>query len=54
MTTENSIKLLISKSHAYKSGYDRAVAQKDAIAAAKWKDGYNRIKETIDELRETL
>lgn len=54
MTTENTIRLLISKLHACKFGYDRAVAQKDSIAAAKWKTGYHHTKERIDTLRETL
>lgn len=54
MTTESSINLLISKSHAYKRGYDKAIAQKDVVAAARWKDGYNKIRENVNKLKEGL
>lgn len=54
MTTKSSINLLISKSQAYRSGYDKAIARNDAEAAAKWKDGYNRIRDQVNELKESL
>lgn len=54
MTTENTIRLLVSKLHAYKFGYSRAVEQKDFVAAAKWRAGFQDTKTKIDELREDL
>lgn len=51
MTNERMIRLLISKSLAYKDGYARATAKGDAKAAQKWKRGYQEIKERIYELK---
>jgi hypothetical protein len=54
MTDECKIRLLISKSLAYKTGYQKAVEKGDAAAAGKWKDGYRTIIEEIDALRQKL
>lgn len=54
MSTENTIRLLRSKLHAYKFGYSRAVAKKDFVAAAKWKAGFQNTKTKINEMREGL
>ncbi len=54
MTDESKIRLLISKSRIYKSGYHKAVEKGDTDAAHKWKDGYQTILEEIDTLRQKL
>ncbi len=54
MTHENKIRLLICKSRAYKTGYRNAMKKGDKEAAGKWKDGYQTIKEEIDELKQKL
>ena len=54
MTDESKIRLLISKSRAYKTGYHKAVEKGDKAAAVKWKDGYRIIVEEIDELKQKL
>lgn len=51
MTKEGKIRLLISKSHAYKLGFKKAQEDKDVEAADKWKAGYQNIVEKIDELK---
>jgi hypothetical protein len=51
LTNEGVIRLLVSKSLAYKDGYARATAKGDKAAAKKWKEGYQEIKERIYELR---
>jgi hypothetical protein len=45
------IRLLLSKSMAYKDGYAKAAAKGDMEAAQKWKEGYQEIKERIYELK---
>ncbi|SHI09771.1 hypothetical protein SAMN02745823_02378 [Sporobacter termitidis DSM 10068] len=54
MTTEGKIRLLVSKSFAYKAGFKRAVLSGDTVTAEKWREGYHVIKEKIDELKEEL
>ena len=52
MTNEKTIQLMRSKLYAYRSGYLKAIARKDLIAAEKFKDGYASTKERIAELKE--
>ncbi len=52
MTKEAKIRLLVSKSHAYKFGYRRAVKEGDTAAADKWKAGYMDIVEEINDLKD--
>lgn len=52
MSNERIIRLLISKSSAYKDGYARAIAKGDTYAAKKWKEGYQLIKERIYDLKQ--
>jgi hypothetical protein len=47
MSYDYKIRLLLSKSCAYKAGYERAVVCGDTAAAKKWKKGYQSIKEEI-------
>lgn len=54
MTRESKIRLLVSKSHAYKTGFQRAVEEGDAEAAEKWKAGYQVIVDRINELKDDL
>ena len=51
MSKESTIRLLISKSYAYKAGFEKAVADGDIEAAKSWKKGYQSIKERICELK---
>jgi hypothetical protein len=51
LANERIIRLLLSKSMAYKTGYARAAANGDTAAALKWKLGYQQIKEKIYELK---
>jgi hypothetical protein len=51
MTKDKKIRLLTSKSQAYKSSYIKAVEDGDTEAAANWKKGYQEIKEEIYELK---
>lgn len=54
MTYESKIRLLISKSRAYKVGYHKAKKKGDKEAANKWRDGYRSIVEEIDTLKQKL
>jgi hypothetical protein len=51
LTNAGVIRLLESKSIAYKGGYARATANGDTASAKKWKKGYQEIKERIYKLR---
>lgn len=51
MANDHLIRLLVSKSCAYKAGFLRAVANGDAEAAKNWKKGYQLLKERIYELK---
>ena len=51
MCNEAKIRLLVSKSRAYKDGFSKALAKGDADAAEKWKEGYQSIKDRITELK---
>jgi hypothetical protein len=51
LTREGKIRLLVSKSYAYKTGYQRAVEEGDTEAAEKWKAGYRVIVDRINELK---
>ncbi|MGE4353377.1 MAG: hypothetical protein AB7D36_04765 [Oscillospiraceae bacterium] len=52
MRNEAKVRLLLSKSQAYRAGYSKAVAKGDTDAAEKWKEGYQSIKDKISELKE--
>lgn len=52
MTKESKIRLLVSKSHAYKLGFKKAREEQDVVAADKWKAGYLDIVEKINELKD--
>ncbi len=54
MSDESKIRLLVSKSRAYKSCYHKAIKKGDKEAAGKWKDGYRTIVEEIEELKQKL
>lgn len=51
MANEYMIRLLLSKSCAYKAGFVRATASGDVVAAKNFKKGYQSIKERIYELK---
>lgn len=51
MSNEYMIRLLQSKSCAYKAGYARATASGDTAAAKNFKKGYQEIKEQIYALK---
>jgi hypothetical protein len=51
MANDYMIRLLLSKSCAYKAGFMRAVASGDTEAAKNWKKGYQSIKERIYVLK---
>lgn len=51
MANEYMIRLLLSKSCAYKAGYARATANGDTVAAKNFKKGYQLIKEEIFDLK---
>jgi hypothetical protein len=51
MANEKMIRLLLSKSCAYKAGFERATASGDAVAAKNFKKGYQSIKEEIYALK---
>lgn len=52
MTKEGKIGLLISKSHAYRRGFEKAKEKGDMKAAAIWKDGYESIQVKIFALQQ--
>lgn len=53
MTKESTILLMKSKLNAFKNGLERAKAQGDVEAAAKWREGCRntqaRLKQLLDE-----
>jgi hypothetical protein len=54
MSNEAKIRLLRSKSHAYRLGLSQAIASGDQEAADKWEQGYLAIQGEIEELRKRV
>lgn len=52
MTKESTLRLMECKLQAFKNGFWKARANKDYVAAEKWKDGCKAIQERITELKQ--
>lgn len=52
MTKENTLLLMRCKLHSFRTGYLRATAKNDEVAAEKWKNGYRAVQERIDKLKQ--